>query len=65
MRIMMQRLNQVKYACTKEQQEALKRKGFREVPSVQKEGSGKTLEPEKEPAEEKPRGRRAKGEKDG
>ena len=66
MRILMQRLNQVKYAQSKEQQEALKRKGFRVVGPERKEEEAEALEnPKPEEKEEKPRGRRAKGEQDG
>ena len=73
MKIMMQRLNQVKYAYTKEQEEALKRKGFRVVEPERKAPKPEqdTAEMEKEAPEperkeeEKPKGRRAKGEKDG
>lgn len=48
MRILMQRLNQVKYAQSKEQQEALKRKGFRVV-----EPERKAQKPEQATAEAK------------
>ena len=66
MRILMQRLNQVKYAQSKEQQEALKRKGFRVVgPERKEEEAEAPAAPQPEEKEEKPRGRRAKGEKDG
>lgn len=53
MKVMMQRLNQVKYAYTKEQQEALKRKGFRTVEPEQKAKKTEqdTVEMEKEAPE--------------
>lgn len=50
MRILMQRLNQVKYAQSKEQLEALKRKGFRVVEPERKaeKTEGSTLKAEKD-----------------
>lgn len=73
MKVMMQRLNQVKYALTKEQEEALRKKGFQTVEPGQKvqKPEQDTAEIEKEAPEperkeeEKSKGRRAKGEKDG
>lgn len=66
MKVMMQRLNQVKYAQSKEQEEALRKKGFRTVEPGRKEEEAEAPEdPQPEEKEEKPRGRRAKGEKDG
>lgn len=63
MKVMMQRLNQVKYAYTKEQEEALKRKGFRAVEPERKEEEAEApADPQPEEKEEKPKGRRAKGE---
>lgn len=48
MKVMMQRLNQVKYALTKEQEEALRKKGFQTV-----EPGQKVQKPEQDTAEAK------------